>query len=130
VNAVLRLLAFIFVFAAVVAAVYWYVTYEPAGTVLLAFLALMPLVVAAWLVRHRRVEGRQALADRPDARPEEAAGEVVGSFLLGSVWPLVLTLGTVVLGAGLIYGVLLVPPGLAIMAAAILGMMRQSRPRA
>lgn len=123
-----RVLASVSAFAVVTAVVYWFVSYEWTGTVLLAFLSLMPATVAVWLLRRGPVEGRQALADRPDARPEEAAGELVGSFTLASAWPLVLAIGAVVFGAGLIYGVILVPLGAVIIALALVGWIRQSRP--
>jgi hypothetical protein len=56
--------------------IYWFVSYEVAGTVLLAGLALASGVISAWLIRARRLAGRRQSvssgtadlsADRTDA---------------------------------------------------------------
>lgn len=104
---------------------YWFLTFERIGSILFWSVGLTLFVIAAWLIRrralHAPVEGDDAEASA-DARP----GEIVGSFPTRSVWPLFLVLGVVVTGAGLVYGLLLVPVGIAIGVVAVLGLMRES----
>jgi cytochrome c oxidase subunit IV len=115
------------IFAAVVAVVYWYVAFEDAGTTLLAFMSLMLLTVAGYLIVLGALRRRKPLPeDRPDASPGDGA-DVVGSFPLSSAWPVVMAGGLVVFGAGLVYGVLLLPLGGLIFAGAVIGLMRESR---
>jgi hypothetical protein len=51
----------------------------------------------------------------------------VGSFPEASIWPVFLVLGVIVTGAALVYGLLLLPVGLAIWAVAVVGLVRESR---
>ena len=116
----------LFAFGAISGTIYWFVTYEPAGTFLLWSFSLMSLVVAGYLVVHGAVRAR-SLEDDPDATPDRAAGQEVGTFPAASAWPLVLVLGSITVGASLVYGLLLLPVGLAVTALAVLGLMRESR---
>jgi Cytochrome c oxidase subunit IV len=121
-----RYLLWLFAFAAATATVYWLVTGEPAGTLLLLFFGLMPLTVAAYGIRHGALRER-SLQDDPDASPQQAAGQEVGTFPTTSAWPIFLVAGAIVVGASLVYGLLLLPPGLGLTALAIVGLMRESR---
>lgn len=112
--------AFIFV----VDAVYWFVTYEPAGTFLLGVMVLGLLFAAGYIATASR--SAVLSADRPDLRPEDAAGERVGVFSAASPWPLVLAGGLLVTLVGLVYGVWLLVPGIVITIAALLGLMREN----
>lgn len=116
----------LFAFGAISGTIYWFVTYEPAGTLLLWSFSLMPLIVAGYLVLHGAVRVR-TLEDDPDATPDRAAGQELGTFPAASTWPLVLVLGSITVGASLVYGLLLLPVGLAVTALAVLGLMRESR---
>jgi hypothetical protein len=116
----------LFAFGAISGTIYWFVTYEPAGTFLLWSFSLMPLIVAGYLVLHGGVRAR-TMEDDPDASPERAAGEELGTFPVASVWPLVLVLGSIAAAASLVYGLLLLPVGLGAMALAVLGLMRESQ---
>ena len=116
----------LFAFGAISGTIYWFVTYEPAGTILLWSFSLMPLIVAAYLVLHRGLRVRTQ-ADDPQARPDRAAGQELGTFPAASTWPVVLVLGSITVGASLVYGLLLLPVGLGAMALAVLGLMRESR---
>jgi hypothetical protein len=112
-------------FGAVIAAIYWFVAYEIAGTIFLAAMGASLLLAAAFAAR--RAGGGFPPEDRPEALPSEAAGERVGPLPDGSVWPVFLAAGSLVLAAGLIYGVWLVAIGGLIAAAALLGMTREGR---
>jgi hypothetical protein len=116
----------LFAYGIVVGTIYWFVTYEPAGTVLLWSFSLMPVIVAGYLVRHGSVRA-ETLEDDPEATPEKAAGQELGTFPSASTWPVVLVLGSIAVGAGLVYGLLLLPVGLGVMLLAVLGLMRESR---
>lgn len=124
-TAVWMMLA-LFAFGAISGTIYWFVTYEPAGTLLLWSFSLMPLIVAGFLVLHGGIRAR-TLEDDPDASPERAAGQELGTFPAASAWPLVLVLGSITAAASLVYGLLLLPVGLGAMALAVLGLMRESR---
>ncbi|HEV8621782.1 MAG TPA: cytochrome c oxidase subunit 4 [Actinomycetota bacterium] len=116
----------LFAYGAISGTIYWFITYEPAGTLLLWSFSLMPLVVAGYLVLHGAVRAR-TLEDDPDASPDRAAGQGLGTFPVASAWPLVLVLGSIAAAASLVYGLLLLPVGLGAMALAVLGLMRESR---
>ena len=105
---------------------YWFLTYEPVGSILLWSLGLTPLVIAAWVIRRRAFDGLGP-QDDDDPPPAAGAGEPVGSFPQASVWPVFLVLGVIVTGAALVYGLLLLPVGIAIWAVAVVGLVRESR---
>jgi hypothetical protein len=104
---------------------YWFLTYERAGSILLWSLGLTPLIVAAWVMRRRAFDGLGPQDDE-DASPRDSAGEPVGSFPGPSIWPVFLVLGVIVTGAALVYGLLLLPVGIAIWAVAVVGLVRES----
>jgi hypothetical protein len=112
-------------FGAVIAVVYWFVAYEIAGTIFLAAMAASLFFAAAFGAREVR-EGSPA-EDRPLATPGESAGEEVGPFPEGSLWPVFLGAGSLLLVIGLIYGVWVLALGGLISAAALLGMSREGR---
>lgn len=113
------------VFSGVIGTVYWFVAYEIAGTIFLGAMAASLLFAAAFAARGAR--GPIPAEDRPLATLKEAAGEEVGPFTEGSLWPVFLGAGSLLLVAGLIYGVWVLALGMLISAAAILGMTREGR---
>jgi len=128
VRTVIRVMGGFGAFGIGAAILYWILTQERAGTILLASFGVMPLIVVAWmLLRGAAVDASIARADDPQAEPRDGAGEIVGSFPTSTLWPAFLVLGVVVTGAGLVYGLLLVPVGIALAGVAILGLMRESR---
>ena len=112
-------------FGAVIAVAYWFVAYEPAGTIFLAAMAASLFFAAAFSARGAR--GDVPAEDRPLATPKEAAGEEVGPFPQGSLWPVFLGAGSLLLVVGLVYGIWLLAIGGIITAAALLGMTREGR---
>jgi hypothetical protein len=91
-------------FVGVLATIYWFTSYEDAGTTLLILGAGMYTIMGGYMfVQSRR------LRDQP--RPEDSdtgttAGEVtpVGYFPAASVWPAAMGLGAVVTTLGLVFG--------------------------
>jgi hypothetical protein len=73
------------VFAAALATAYWLHAHEPAGTMLLGFMTAALLVVAGYMVFAER--DADLFADKPDARPADAAGERVGTYVTHSPAP-------------------------------------------
>jgi hypothetical protein len=116
----------LFAYGAISGTVYWFMTYEPAGTLLLWSFSLMPVIVAGYLFIQGAMRAR-TLEDDPDATPDRAAGQELGTFPAASTWPVVLVLGSITIGASLVYGLILLPVGLGAMALAVLGLMRESR---
>jgi hypothetical protein len=106
-------------FAAVVGGLYWFVSGEHAGTVMLVFSGAALLLVASYLtVVGQRVGARPS--DRGDALPGDDAGEAT-YFPSSSVWPFVAAAGTVVLGFGLVFGAGVGSLGVLLLAAGIAG---------
>lgn len=116
-------------FAAIVATVYWFVSdSEAEGRVLFIVWAVMTATIAGYAIAHGALRDRQAgPADDPSATPQDLAGRRVGGFPFSSTWPIVFVLGVVVAGASMIYGLLLLPVGVVVIAIAVLGLMRESR---
>jgi cytochrome c oxidase subunit IV len=114
-----------------IATVYWFVTYEEAGTLLLIGAGLMVALVAAYLARRGALErhpsGPAAPEDDPEASPRGFAGSAVGSFPFSSAWPIVLVGGFVVTALGILFSVILLPIGVVLAGVAILGLMRESQ---
>lgn len=89
-------------FGLLLGTVYWFVTYEPAGTVLLGGFGVAAAVAAALLVA-KRVPGA---GREPDAGADEHAPPSLAGW-----GPLVAGLGLAVVGLGLILGPVLAIPG-------------------
>jgi Na+/H+ antiporter NhaB len=112
-------------FGLVTAAAYWFVSYEDAGTALLLFMGIAVAFVGAYLVvRSGKVK---AAEDDPEADHEKQAGQRVGYFASGSVWPLVMGAGIAVGLQGFIFGAWLVFFGLVLFLWAAIGLMMESR---
>ena len=99
--------------------VYWFVTYEHAGTTMLALAVAGLLMVAGWLfLWSRRVGSRPE--DRPDASPDDGV-EDIGYFPESSIWPFVIGCGAVVMAVALVFGVWLGLTGALIVLVGIVG---------
>jgi hypothetical protein len=117
-------------FGLVVGAIYWFISYEAAGTTLLLALGIAPLILAAYAERDRRRTGAHTSPlpeDLPDARTEDSAGEDVGSFPAESAWPIALAGASVLVLGGIVYGPALLVVGLLGGTVAVMGLMRESR---
>jgi len=109
-----------------VAAIYWFLTEEDAGTALLLGTAATLALVAVFLIRRRGTATPSPPEDDPDAEPAAAAGTPIGSFPFTSAWPVILVAGLVVTTLGILYTVILIPMGLTVTTVAIVGLMRES----
>jgi len=107
-------------------ALYWALTYEWTGTVLLMVAGVMPLIVATWAT-HAGSTRTSLPDDDDDATPDDAAGQELGEFPEATGWPVFIVLGIVLTGAALVYGLILLPAGLALLGWALVGFVRESR---
>jgi len=73
------------IFAATIAIVYWFIAHEPAGTMLLGFMAAALTVVALYMFFAER--DADLYADKKDATMADAAGEHVGTYITHSPAP-------------------------------------------
>lgn len=97
-----RFFAGLAAFFAIVAASYWALAHEPAGTTALALVTGLAALVAFYLLYTAR-RMPDLPEDRPTADIEEGAGEV-GFFSPSSWWPLALAASLAVLFLGLVFG--------------------------
>jgi len=114
-----KLFAAVAGFLAVTSAAYWFVSYEDAGTTMLAMALAAMALVAGWFGAQSRKVGLRP-EDRADARPEDGAGDL-GYFPSLSIWPFVIGAGAVVIANGLAFGVWLGLAGGAIVLVGLVG---------
>jgi hypothetical protein len=132
-------------YTAVIGLIYWFLSYEWAGSVMLAFVALATaLVVVVFFLAVRATRG--PLSDDADgpmrrlglavarlvgfAEPHGPAGEEplaagLEPIPLGSIWPLVAAAAACLIGLGLVYGPWLTLPGIALAAVTVWGWITQ-----
>lgn len=114
-----RLFAGAGVFFAVTAALYWFVSYEQAGTAMLTLSVLAFLMVGGYLLVQSRRHGIRP-EDRADATIA-GSEEEMGYFPSSSIWPLVLGLGAVALANSLVFGLGLAAVGVGLVVTAAVG---------
>ena len=132
-------------YSAVIGAVYWFVSYEVAGSVMLGFVVFATgLVVGLLLFAVRATRGEldprsggpmqragTALARLAGfAEPRGPAGEQpiaagLEPLPAGSIWPLVAGAAATMVGLGLVYGPWLTLPGIVLAAFAVWGWLTQ-----
>jgi hypothetical protein len=92
------------VFLIITSIVYWRMSNEDAGSVmLLAGFAAYGLLGVFLLMQWKRRHNIPRPEDDPDGTYEEAAGEI-GFFPAASIWPAGIGLGAIFVGVALIYG--------------------------
>jgi Cytochrome c oxidase subunit IV len=106
-------------FITVIGAIYWFVSYEDAGTTLLALAAGLALMCGGYLFRQ---DHRQTPAGSPEHETQYLPHE--------SVWPFGIGLGVFLAFNGLILGPAWALPGAVIVATSLGGFVTQSRRRA
>ena len=121
-----KLLIGLSVFGVTVGTVYWFVTYEWTGSVLLWSFSLTPLIVALFALKHGWMRAAEP-EDDPSASSATLAGEDLGAFPTATAWPEFLVLGVIATGASLIYGLIMLVVGVPLLAWAVIGLARESR---
>ena len=113
-------------FFAVVTGLYWFTSYEEAGSTMLLLTVGLGLIPGVWLLWwSRRMAPRPE--DRADADIEDGAG-AVGSFPGPTAWPATFALGAVLAANGLAFGMWPAFPGLILMFIAASGAILSGRP--
>ena len=110
-------------FVALFGAVYWFMTYEDAGTTLLALTSGLAALFGGYLLVQDRKRPRAA---DPAPAPAEAEQYLPHS----SLWPFGIGVGVFLAFNGLILGLPWTLPGVVLVATSIGGFARQSRHRA
>ena len=101
------------------AGIYWFLSYDPSGSVALVLSGLMAAIISSYLlVTARRIQPRPE--DRPDAEIAEGAGEV-GFFSPHSWWPILLAGAFTVTTLGLIFGPFIIVIGVFCLLVAVSG---------
>jgi hypothetical protein len=121
-----RFLLVIAAYGLVSGTIYWFLTYEWAGSILLWVLAIVPAVI--WFyAAHRGMFRAPVPEDDPGGDPSAGAGEEVGEFPATTAWPVFLVLGVIAVGASMAYGLILLPIGIGVLGWSVLGLMRESK---
>lgn len=109
-------------FMAVIAIVYWFASYEEAGTTMLALAAGLAGLCGGWLLLQERKVGAQEVGD--------AAGEAEHYLPAASAWPFAVGTGAALALNGLILGWPYAVPGALVLAVALAGFVSEARRRA
>jgi hypothetical protein len=109
-------------FVAVMGAIYWFVSYEDAGTTLLALASGLAALFGGYLF----VQDRK----RRDAAATSAHSDEEHYLPASSVWPFGIGFGVFLAFNGLILGLPWTLPGVVLVATSVGGFVRQSRYRA
>jgi hypothetical protein len=119
------LLLFLGVFFGIVGIVYWFWSYEQAGTAMLVGTSLLGFLPGGYyFFWHRRMG--QRVEDRDDASIAEGAGDI-NSFPSTSIWPFVLGMGAFLTLLSLVFGIWLIFPGISLILTALVGVTAESR---
>ena len=118
-------------FIVLIALLYWFVSYEHAGSTLLALAAVLALMTAAYVAWPRKAhegdEGGGADGGH-GAEPGHDPHDGVW-FPQASIWPFAIGAGMALIANGLLLGRWLVIPASVFLAWSIAGMIRQGRHR-
>jgi hypothetical protein len=120
-----RLLSGIGIFVLPFASLYWVVSDEPAGSVILGFFIASLLFLGGWLWRQSTRLGSRP-EDRPDAGPGDAAGDI-GYFPPRSGWPVMIGVAATLIGLGIVFSRWVALPGVALLGLATVGYGRDAQ---
>jgi hypothetical protein len=119
------ILLFLGVFFGIVGIVYWFWSYEDAGTAMLVGTCTLGFLPGSYYYYwHRRMGAR--VEDREDASIEEGAGEI-NSFPGTSIWPFIMGMGAFLTVISLVFGIWLIFPGISLILTALVGVTAESR---
>jgi hypothetical protein len=121
-------------FVLVMGGIYWGTAYEESGTVMLILAAVLSLWIGAYLwLRARASDAARAEAGEPargsTAGTADDKGGAATYLPHASAWPFAIGLGAATVANGLVLGVWVIAPGVALMALGIGGFVRQTRRR-
>ena len=113
------------IFFGIIAVIYWFTSYEDAGTMMLFGSFLLGLLPGSYYYFWHRRMGKR-LEDRDDASIEEGAG-TIASFPGSSIWPFVLGMGAFLTVLSFVFGIWLILPGAGVIVTALIGVTAESR---
>ena len=120
----------------VLATVYWFISYEHAGTTMLALAGCLALFVGVWLaIQDRDARRSRAAASAAAAAPSAPVSRPVTHATtkpylpIASLWPLAIGLGVALSLNGLILGWAYATPGVALLGLSVIGFVAQGRRR-
>jgi hypothetical protein len=118
-------LLFLSACGAVFAALYWFLSKENSGSVMLVATCLLGLLPGSYyLWWSRRMTPRAE--DSATAEPADGAG-IVGAFPSTSIWPFVIGVSALMVGLSLIFGVWSAVVGLSVSIIGVFGVISESR---
>jgi cytochrome c oxidase subunit IV len=117
-----RIFAIVGTFFAAIAVLYWFVSYESAGTVMLSLASGLAFTIGAYL-------GWKKPPPHTSVDEAEPPGEEEPWFPSASGWPFALGGALVLVANGLLLGLWLLLPAAALLAYALAGFIQQSRVR-
>ncbi|MDQ6614756.1 MAG: cytochrome c oxidase subunit 4 [Actinomycetota bacterium] len=100
----IRVVLFSGLFVGGVAVIYWFTSYEDAGTTMLALAAGAYSMLCGYLFVQARRLGRPRPEDLEDADGSGSGVEEIGYFPAASVWPAAIAFGAVLAALGLVFG--------------------------
>jgi hypothetical protein len=114
-------------FFGAVGLIYWFTSYEDAGSFMLFGSFLLGMLPGSYYYYwHRRMRARPRTEDDPDATVAEGAG-VISSFPSSSIWPFVLGMAAFLIVLSLVFGIWLLFPGIGLVITALVGVTAESR---
>lgn len=114
-----QLFAAVAAFIALIGLIYWFVSYEDAGTTMLALASGLAALCGGWLYLQERRSAHVPIHDDPGPQYLPTA----------SIWPLAIGVGLALTVNGLILGWPYALPGAGLLALAVVGFVAQSRRR-
>jgi hypothetical protein len=121
-----KIFAALGVLIVVIAGIYWWTSYEDAGTTMLLLAGLLGLMIATYLWRH----DRQGDTDDGTVGSTAPANDAEQPWLPHvSIWPFWIGIGALLIGNGLILGSWFLIPGGLVFALGIGGYAAESRAR-
>ncbi|MGH9307150.1 MAG: aa3-type cytochrome oxidase subunit IV [Acidimicrobiales bacterium] len=113
------------IFFAVVCALYWFTSYEDAGSIMLLLTACLGLLPGGYLLWWS-VHMPPRPEDRAESRLNEGAGSI-GSFPGSSIWPFVLGMGLALVAVAFVFGSWTAVLGGTLVISAFIGVIVESR---
>lgn len=126
-----ELTLFTALFVTALGVLYWFTSYENAGTTLLVIGGIAYAMMCGYLlIQAVRLHhsGTSRPEDRERGEAAEGAGEV-GYFPAATVWPAAIGLGAVLVGLGLVFGVWFIVIGVIVLAGAVIGYAVEAQAR-
>jgi hypothetical protein len=120
------------IFTVLIGTIYWFVSYEEAGSILLAGIVVSAIFFVVVIAAHVRASWRggrsiKALLGFADTGPDAPLALEEDIFPTSSAWPLAVSIAGVLVGLGLIYGAWLWIPGAALGLAGAWGWLTETR---